>query len=116
MGIFKNKWTVAKTAKSFEDLVKSAFSTRGFLRPWIELPGAHICVQLACRSLFKSEGIDHALSTAFDKRTLLFGPLTGRDKSDMNKTAVVATADEDQQPTLLASYNREIVPKDRTRQ
>ena len=91
--------------------MKSAFSTRGFLRPWIELPGLHLCAQLICNSLFKSEGIERALCTAFDSRTLLFGPPVS-EEPDANKTAVIATGDEEQQPVLLTNYNREWRLKD----
>ena len=77
------------------------------MRPWIELPGLHLCAQLVCNSLFKSEGIEHTLATAFDKETLLFGSSAGREESDVNKTAVLVTSDDDQQSILLSNYNRE---------
>ena len=95
LGIFKKKWIIAKPTQNFEELVKCAFATRGFLRPWIELPGDYLCAQLICKSLVKSEGIQSALCTAFDGRTLLFGPPSGHE-SDINKTAVTAVGDEDQ--------------------
>lgn len=105
------KWTLAEAIKNFEAFVKSAFSTRGFLRPWIELPGIHLCAQLVCNYLFKSEDVEHALHTVFGDRTLLFGP-SNSTESDSNKIAVVATCDEDEQPVLLTNYNREWRVKD----
>ena len=91
--------------------MKSALSMRGFLRPWIKLPGLHLCAQLICKSLFKSEGIDRALCAAFDSRTLLFGPPT-TEEPEVNKIGVIATGDEEEQPVLLANYNREGQIKD----
>lgn len=100
--------------RNFEEVIESAFSIRGIWRPWLELPGLHLCAQLFCKFLFKSEGIEGALRNFFDGRTLLFGPDRG-GVAQSNKIAVVATGDEREQPVLLTSYNRQWRAKDEER-
>jgi hypothetical protein len=61
---------------------------------------------LFCNFLFKSEGIEGALRAAFGGGSNLFGPLVSTEP-ECNKVAVIATGEEEEQPVLLANYNRE---------
>jgi hypothetical protein len=90
----------------FEELVRDAFSTRSSLTPVWDIPGARASARLICTYLYKSDGINRALQTAFNNQSKLFGD-TGRDGPELSKIAVVATGEEEERPLLLTNYNRE---------
>jgi hypothetical protein len=86
--------------------VKDAFSARSSLRPIWDIPGARAGARLICDYLYKSDGIEGALQAAFNEQSKLFGDI-GTDEPELNKIAVVATAEEEGRPLLLTNYNRE---------
>jgi hypothetical protein len=71
---------------------------------------------LLCKSLFRSEGIEHALKTVFEGGpSNLFGP-TSSIEPEANRVAVIATGDEEEQPVLMSNYNREVFENDEGRE
>lgn len=100
LSLFKQNWSVTLARHRFHYLATTAFSRRDLL----ETPVFRNAARLFCSYLYKSEGIERALTNAFG-RGPLFGQ-RGARAEDKVKVGVVACIEGDRKPYLFANYNR----------
>ena len=96
-------WTVSDCTATFRHLLHEAFSLREALQHLLITPFRNVA-QIFCSFRYKSNGIERALTNAFDR-----GPLFGRSATtspDLVNVAVVATKQENFKYVLITNYNR----------
>ena len=93
-------WTVEHCIRKFTSLCGDAFTPREFLK--VPLLGKLSTVNH--RSMYKTKPFEKALQESFEDRPL-FGGLNSQE-GHMIKVAVTSTTLMDQQPVVLANYNR----------
>ncbi len=100
MGLGVENWTVEQCIGKFTSLCGDAFTPRELLK--VPLLGKLSTVNH--RSMYKTQPFEKALQEAFEDRPL-FGGLNSQE-GHMIKVAVTSTTLMDQQPVVLANYNR----------
>ncbi|KAE8449132.1 hypothetical protein EG329_008516 [Mollisiaceae sp. DMI_Dod_QoI] len=100
LGLGVENWTVEQCIGKFTSLCGDAFTPRELLK--VPLLGKLSTVNH--RSMYKTQPFEKALQEAFEDRPL-FGGLNSQE-GHMIKVAVTSTTLMDQQPVVLANYNR----------
>jgi patatin-like phospholipase/acyl hydrolase len=100
LGLGVENWSVEQCIGKFTSLCGDAFTPREFLN--VPLLGKLSTVNH--RSMYKTKPFEKALQESFEDRPL-FGGLNSQE-GHMIKVAVTSTTLMDQQPVVLANYNR----------
>lgn len=100
LGLGVENWTVDQCISKFTSLCGDAFTPREFLH----VPLLGKLSTFNHRSMYKTKPFEKALQESFDERPL-FGGLNSQE-GHMIKVAVTSTTLMDQQPVVLANYNR----------
>lgn len=100
LGLGVENWSVEHCIRKFTSLCGDAFTPREFLK--VPLLGKLSTVNH--RSMYKTKPFEKALQESFEDRPL-FGGLNSQE-GHMIKVAVTSTTLMDQQPVVLANYNR----------
>lgn len=100
LGLGVENWTVEQCISKFTSLCGHAFSPREFLK----VPVLGKLSTVNHRSMYKTKPLEKALQDSFEDRPL-FGGLNSQE-GHMVKVAVTSTTLIDQQPVVLANYNR----------
>ncbi|KAH8667562.1 hypothetical protein BGZ60DRAFT_564753 [Tricladium varicosporioides] len=100
LGLGVENWTVDQCISKFTSLCGNAFTPRELLH----VPLLGKLSTFNHRSMYKTKPFEKALRESFEERPL-FGGLNSQ-KGHMIKVAVTSTTLMDQQPVVLANYNR----------
>lgn len=99
MGLGVENWSVEQCINTFTGLCGQAFTPREF----INIPVIGLLTTANHGSRYKTKPLEAALQASFQDRPLFGG---SSQEGHMIKVAVTSTTVLDQQPIVLANYNR----------